>query len=56
MREYRNRLSHNEPIWIKSPNVTDAATAIDTIRNKIEALISIDWPPESPDNQYHLNK
>jgi hypothetical protein len=19
-------------------------------------LITVDWPPESPDNQYHLNK
>ena len=23
------------------------------VRNRSE---SIDWPPESPDNQYHLNK
>lgn len=42
MREYRNRLFHHEPLWIKAPNVTDAATAIATIRNKIykaESLI-----------------
>ena len=50
MREYRNRLSHNEPIWVKAPNVTDAATAIDTIRNKIEALISI-IAPEKTNNE-----
>lgn len=41
MREYRNRLSHNEPIWVKAPNVTDAATAIDTIRIKIKKIVSL---------------
>lgn len=52
MREYRNRLSHNEPIWVKAPNVTDATTAIDTIRikiRKLESLIRI----ISPD-KYHM--
>ncbi|NYO97205.1 cell division inhibition protein DicB [Escherichia coli] len=24
--------------------------------NKICILSMLDWPPESPDNQYHLNK
>lgn len=41
MREYRNRLSHNEPLWVKAPNVTNAATAIDTIRNKIRKIESL---------------
>lgn len=42
LREYRNRISHHEPIWVKAPNVNDARTAIDTIRvkiNKIELVI-----------------
>lgn len=55
MREYRNRLSHNEPIWVKAPNVTDAVTAIDTIRNKInkiESLIAI----ISPEKQLIMSK
>lgn len=42
LREYRNRISHHEPIWVKAPNVNDARTAIDTIRvkiNKIELII-----------------
>ncbi|MEH3950392.1 hypothetical protein POX27_25420 [Klebsiella pneumoniae] len=55
MREYRNRLSHNEPIWVKAPNVSDAATAIDTIRNKIrkiESLIGI----ISPDKHHIMDK
>lgn len=37
-REYRNRLFHHEPVWIKAPHVTDASTAIDTIRNKIKRI------------------
>ncbi|MCZ4060966.1 hypothetical protein O3W44_20640 [Pantoea sp. LMR881] len=47
LREYRNRLFHHEPLWIKAPNVTDAATAIDTIRTKIrkaESLIRVIEP------------
>lgn len=42
LREYRNRIFHHEPIWVKAPNVNDARTAIDTIRvkiNKIELII-----------------
>ncbi|WP_375602171.1 Abi family protein [Enterobacter hormaechei] len=42
LREYRNRISHHEPIWVKAPNVNDARTAIDTIRikiNKIELVL-----------------
>lgn len=44
IRLYRNRLFHHEPIWVKAPNVTNAKTAIDTVRrkiNKIEKMISI---------------
>lgn len=44
LREYRNRLFHHEPIWVKAANVTDAATAVDTVRIKIrriEELIEI---------------
>lgn len=41
LREYRNRLFHHEPLWIKAPNVTDAATAIDTIRTKIRKTESL---------------
>ena len=55
MRKYRNRLSHNEPIWVKAPNVRDAVTAIDTIRNKIrkiESLITI----ISPDKHLIMEK
>ncbi|WP_323142362.1 hypothetical protein [Massilia phyllosphaerae] len=43
IRDYRNRLFHHEPIWIKDPGVTNARTAIDTVRkkiNRIELLIS----------------
>ena len=25
-------------------------------RQQAEVVASLDWPPESPDNQYHLNK
>jgi hypothetical protein len=42
IRDYRNRLFHHEPIWIKDPAVINARTAIDTVRkkiNKIELLI-----------------
>ncbi|EGQ8084649.1 Abi family protein [Vibrio parahaemolyticus] len=35
VREYRNRLFHHEPLWIKSPTVTNDRTAIDTVRKKI---------------------
>lgn len=35
IREYRNRLFHHEPLWIKSSTVTNDKTAIDTIRKKI---------------------
>ena len=35
VREYRNRLFHHEPVWIKSVTVTNDQTAIDTIRKKI---------------------
>ncbi|HBY0391661.1 TPA: hypothetical protein MIO26_29105, partial [Klebsiella pneumoniae subsp. pneumoniae] len=38
LRKYRNRLFHHQPIWVKAPNVTDAATAIDTIRVKIKRI------------------
>lgn len=43
LRDYRNRLFHHEPIWIKDPSVIDSRTAINTIRqkiNKIELLIN----------------
>lgn len=43
LREYRNRISHHEPLWVKASNVNDARTAIDTIRekiNKIERVIA----------------
>ena len=38
LRKYRNRLFHHQPIWVKAPNVTDATTAIDTIRIKIKRI------------------
>lgn len=44
IRKYRNRVFHHEPIWVRAPNVIDARTAIDSIRNKInkiEALIEV---------------
>ncbi|WP_459177543.1 Abi family protein [Ewingella americana] len=41
LREYRNRVFHHEPIWIKAPNVNDARTAIDTIRIKITKIENI---------------
>ncbi len=28
----------------------------DNLRHSISLFILVDWPPESPDNQYHLNK
>ena len=41
LRKYRNRLFHHQPIWVKAPNVTDAATAIDTIRVKIKRIAQV---------------
>lgn len=38
LREYRNRLFHHEPIWTKGPAVTDARSAIDTVRTKINRI------------------
>jgi len=38
LREYRNRISHHEPLWVKSPNVNNARAAIDTIREKINKI------------------
>ena len=35
------------------------AAAFQVTSNEIktgEQLTTLDWPPESPDNQYHLNK
>ncbi|CTZ13247.1 Uncharacterised protein [Escherichia coli] len=26
------------------------------LRKNVPVGIQVDWPPESPDNQYHLNK
>ncbi len=33
-------------------------TAFDELNKikKVTGLSHVDWPPESPDNQYHLNK
>lgn len=55
LREYRNRLFHHEPLWIKAPNVTDAATAIDTIRTKIRRTESLIRTIE-PDKHAIMNK
>lgn len=41
LRDYRNRLFHHEPIWIKAPGVNDPRTAINTIRNKINKIESL---------------
>jgi len=44
IRNYRNRVFHHEPIWVRAPNVIDARTAIDSVRNKInkiETLIEV---------------
>lgn len=41
LRQYRNRLFHHEPIWVKEPNVNDAITAIDTIRVKIKRIAQV---------------
>jgi hypothetical protein len=38
IRDYRNRLFHHESIWIKDPSVTDATTAINSIRKKINRI------------------
>lgn len=38
LREYRNRIFHHEPLWVKSSNVNDARTAIDTVREKINKI------------------
>lgn len=38
VRNYRNRLFHHDRIWIMAPTVTDARTAIDTIRHKINRM------------------
>ncbi len=38
----------------------EETTDVDIIRRAYLALLPsfhpVDWPPESPDNQYHLNK
>ncbi len=34
-------------------HINTSATDTDQIQ---AFIVSIDWPPESPDNQYHLNK
>ena len=44
LRNYRNRLFHHEPIWIKDPSVVDPSSAINTIRakiNKLRTLLSV---------------
>lgn len=38
LRQYRNRLFHHEPLWVKAPTVTSPSTAIDTIRAKINNI------------------
>lgn len=39
-----------------SPIVLTKLNAASNTENITKKHISIDWPPESPDNQYHLNK
>ncbi|WP_247164707.1 hypothetical protein [Escherichia coli] len=39
----------------KYGNLNCALYAIE-LHNNIDSIELIDWPPESPDNQYHLNK
>ncbi|WP_210456254.1 Abi family protein [Pantoea ananatis] len=38
LRQYRNRLFHHEPLWVKAPTVTSPSTAIDTIRAKVNNI------------------
>ena len=35
LRNYRNRIFHHEPIWIKDPSVVNATNAVNTVRTKI---------------------
>ncbi len=34
----------------------DAVKGYDSVLNETTSGMMVDWPPESPDNQYHLNK
>ncbi|MFC2789240.1 hypothetical protein ACYHII_17255 [Escherichia coli] len=34
----------------------NALTLTDITKNATYGVEIVDWPPESPDNQYHLNK
>ncbi len=41
---------------MKLPLITTGMICFLGICNFAQATVSLDWPPESPDNQYHLNK
>ncbi|SQJ90906.1 putative RhuM-like cytoplasmic protein [Escherichia coli] len=39
---------------LKNPPV--GSSVLERIRDIHASMRRVDWPPESPDNQYHLNK
>ncbi len=41
---------------MKSHIMPGVALMVILFSGNIMAATNIDWPPESPDNQYHLNK
>ncbi|EHX98544.1 hypothetical protein ECDEC14D_5352 [Escherichia coli DEC14D] len=46
---------HGADVKIKENESVMGSTAM-TYDLSEEKLMKLDWPPESPDNQYHLNK
>nr|UVN19263.1 hypothetical protein [Escherichia coli] len=50
-----NSDSNTRSLCNVSAPATDAMD-IDFSTDKEPAIRNLDWPPESPDNQYHLNK
>ncbi len=49
-------VSEKERLLLKLLMQGMSVTEISQYRNRSAKTISLDCPPESPDNQYHLNK
>ncbi len=46
----------NSTISMGYPDVVIACIEHQVSLEAFRAIEAVDWPPESPDNQYHLNK